>query len=409
MSSIFGRIKRKLRQDFGGRYLGIILEQVIQDAPKFARVTFPNLPQSVTAKLRDGRASLSTEVEFLGRFNRRRRADLAICEGGDILALAEIKYEDHLSAENYAQIEDYLWFVNSNSEVFFTYLTQHAPPEDDRLLIEMAASPRIKHLYFRDIHRAGKAFNETAVKWLIEFLEEEHVVYQEDLGGDAEQLIKLLMVRGLNLPHKTKLGRLRTRSNLIGSVDLLQTLTGNLVALSDWFYEQFREHFGNRFTPNFAFEPTFRISVVKKELHQSSKLTSSLWPDAKTGGDFWVEGSGRIKTKGTDMWLYLAFGLKFSLELSPTPELRRTVFAAIYGREGIWSYKERPITHTVFSLPEAKAQALIASTVDTALAKVLKDELPAFAQVPLQGLHRAVRERFSSRSPAAREPRVIRA
>lgn len=291
-----------------------MLEQIIIEVPEFAKEIFPGLPADICRKLKSGVATVSAEESFLGEQGNRRRADLAITEDGAIVALAEVKYEDHLAHSNYAQIKDYITLTKKENKPFFTYLTQYAPEESHHKLIKQAKNknPRIKHLYYRDIYRKSKNYDHPVIKWFTDFLTEEHVVYKDAFEKNALGSLKLLMVKGLYVKHAHGLGKLASSSNSPLAADLLGSLVGNIVALSDWFYGSFREHLGNRFVPGFVFDPEFDVKKIIKDIKNNKGNNKFLLDrNSRTGGYLWIGASGRLSGKNG----YVSFGYLFTLDL----------------------------------------------------------------------------------------------
>jgi hypothetical protein len=392
VTNIFSRIKGQLNQDFGGRYLGVLLEQVIFDAPKFAKVLFPVIPREVLKSLKNGTATAIAEFEFLGKGGKRRRADLAIVSDKRIIALVEIKYEDHKAPKNFAQIKDYLFNANGAGKPYFTYLTQHAPPKTDMLLIETARkkSNRIRHLYFRDLHREGRSFTDPVVRWLCDFLGEEHLVFRGEFKDNALIALKLLLTRGFHVKHAHGLGRkLSSFSNTMTAVELFSGFLGNAMALADWFHELSRDHFGNRFVPKFAFDPEFKMKSLKQTVAKNqAEETIFLERKAREGGEFWIQATGTVKGGAGGNWLYVSIGYWFTVSLT-TKKVQSGIYAEIEGR-GIVDNHENlrsfPLNNRL-KLTERKAQRIVLRSINAAIKLALSDTaLPQHARNRLDKL-----------------------
>jgi len=124
MQSFLSRFKDKLNADYGGRYVAAVLAEAIQDEPRLIEHLWGRIRKPPTY-------TITTEWCFDGQA-RRRFADLAILDKDDRpIALLEVKYEDHKSTRNSAQLDDYLKFCRSNKRVSFKCFTKHQLPDVD--------------------------------------------------------------------------------------------------------------------------------------------------------------------------------------------------------------------------------------------------------------------------------------
>jgi len=379
MANLFSRIKSKLSQDFGGRYLGVVLEQVIADCPKFSQVIFPKLGDEIVEKLQNGQATVSAERSFRVKM-KNKRADLAICDGQKIVALAEIKYEDHKAPGNFGQIGDYLDWQKRNDGVF-TYLTQYTPPLDDMERIEKAARSLdglIAHRFFRDLYRHGKRDyqNSYTVRLLCEFLKEEHVVYSEDFGAGAKAGLKFLLVDSLSAP-RTKFGKIGTVPNALRGTKLFADLFANALALSDWFqgHGRLETHFGNRFAPHIGFIPEFNSSKVKKRLGSDKEggKEKKVYFDghgAVTGGWLYILMHGKHKRS----LAYINMGYCFELNVNAKPPLLKGYIGSFVDGGGVEyseDWKSFKLSDSL-KLSEPSAHKLVLGTMTGAITKSLK-------------------------------------
>lgn len=378
MGNLFTRLKDKLSRDYGGRYIGVLLEQVIADAPKTATVLFPGLDPGIIKKLNDGTAQVVTEWRFPGRGQNNRRADLAIVDGETPLALCEIKYEDHLSAGNPAQARDYLTQCRANGAAF-VYLTQHTPSEDTLALITAARGEGLKahHLFYRDLYRKLQKVGNHTARLFCEFLEEQHVIYKDGFDDDALNALRYLMVRGLYVKHAHGFGTLKSEANVRYAPEVLSGLIGNVMALAEWFRGELHGHFNQRFRPSFAFDPMFKTSARPIDGQDWDYIRR----EDRTGGYFWVFGDGSVSS-GKDEYATFDIGYKFELDLSAETrekKIKAYIAAETYykGQENKDYYAWKQFTlRSNLALPEARARKLIVAAAAEVLGKVLSDSPP---------------------------------
>lgn len=400
MSNFFSRIKNRLSQDIGGRYLGIVIEQVVASEPRFALSIFPHIPEIVVKELSSGHARVTAEFAFPGRHGKSRRADLAVLRGEEIVALAEIKYVDHKSPGNWAQLGDYIAFARKHPGCSFTYLTQYSPPADDWALLKAAQNEiaSVAHIYTRELYARTSKFNSPSVHVFRDFLKEEYVVYCDRFQSNAQAALMLLMVRGLHLRHATGLGKLRTTDNARYAIELFQALMDNVIALSDWFYETFRDYFGNRFVPEFGFDAELDAKKIRKAFTRKSKngappkLLKRLPPDARTGGWFWVYMGGAFAGASQKQWLRLWFGYSFRLNLA-TGKIQAWLEAEIYGQglEEASAGGARLKMTPALALREQKARELLLRAVmDAVSVAVAEERLPKQSRLRIGKLQKDV-------------------
>ncbi len=100
MKSFFTRIKSKMHVDYGGRYLGEVLAEVIREVPSLA--------SALWGKKFSKPFVVVTDYDYAGA--GERLADLALIDlkSQKPLAIAEIKYKDEKTELSLAQLKDYL-------------------------------------------------------------------------------------------------------------------------------------------------------------------------------------------------------------------------------------------------------------------------------------------------------------
>lgn len=162
MKSFFSRLQSKFDASYGGRYVEIILQELSKEDNLITRI----LGKSTK------RCYLETEYCFTVN-SKKRIADIAIFTEDEhqLIALVEIKYDDHKSPTNAAQIEDYINFCR-NKYCHFTYLTQYYPAKKDITLIKESG---YSHLLFS---RFSAQLAEKSQSQLVNLF----VAYLEDKG-----------------------------------------------------------------------------------------------------------------------------------------------------------------------------------------------------------------------------------
>jgi hypothetical protein len=148
---------------------------------------------------------------------------------------------------------------------------------------------------------------------------------------------------------------------------LLADLFGNVIALSDWFQERLKPHFGNRFSPYIRFQPEFSRKKVEKSLRGDQEETVIFAREDRTGGSLFIYMGG--KQKGSPA--YISFGYWFELEgrakRSLTGYIGSEVFLAGVPYEGWRTFK----LSDSLKLPESSAQKLILHTMHDAINEAL--------------------------------------
>lgn len=126
-ASFFTHIRAKLRErsgeDLGGRYLAIILEQVIGEDPAVLRALFPKMSDKQAEGCR-----ARVEWSFKDIEEQNRFADLSVFHGSALVGMVEIKENDHRSKGNRDQLARYRQYMRKRRRpIHFSYVTKHMP------------------------------------------------------------------------------------------------------------------------------------------------------------------------------------------------------------------------------------------------------------------------------------------
>jgi hypothetical protein len=324
MGNFFSRFKNHLNFDYGGRYLEVILCEVIKDDLSLLKVVFPEIEINIS---KSKSIDIAIEDLFPSKFRTHRRADLVVKENGIHKALLEIKYKDEPQE---FQIEDYLKYSKKNG-ICFTYLTQYIPKEEDLNLIRNMQSNRYVAMLFSGLFRKIKdrKKNNPVTQLFLNFLEEEFMIYNQEINEDA---LHLLLIKGLSLKNRSGLGKKVSDANIKSIPPLWDILINNLGILGDRFYNDFRGLFKNRFSYNFGFDPEFSLRLLEKDINNiDDEKTVFLKPERKVGGNFWISASGKMKQPCSDDWLYVAIGYSFSVELKKK-KYSKFLYSGVFGK-----------------------------------------------------------------------------
>jgi hypothetical protein len=332
--SLFSRLKSKFKdhidEDLGGRYMAFLIEQLIHDEPRVINAIFPSV------SLRDvDQCTTQVEFSFPGKNRRRRRADLAIHHARHgLVALAEIKEDDHKNSGNGAQLEDYLAFLaqHRHRPPEFSLITKHQPP-DELLATIRAVAQRgyaARHLRYQDLYFGLEAAKSETARLFRTFLKENGVIYDTQID---EAALTLLMMQALKPMSHHGWGRLRTAENTAQVPVVMTKLLGNADVLAAEFYSAFRKFFGNRFTTDFSFAPYYDLDLVHRHLQRKkSNGLDEIAPKYSVGGYFDVGAQGKFCKVGKG-WLYAWIGYSFDLDIdSDEKKLACRLLAKVYGK-----------------------------------------------------------------------------
>jgi hypothetical protein len=366
MASFFTRIRSYFGQQYGGRYLSVILRELVQEA-------------SGVASLLNGRAlppdlyRVETEYSFRGAHGLRL-ADLALIDkrSGRPLLLVEIKHEDEKCPRIHDQLRDYVAEVKRHPEARFLLLTESPPSENDLDLIA-AAGARGTWRLWADVYRDLRPLAEQspAVALFRSYLAETTTVFAEQIESDA---VTLLLAKTFDLPHNNGLGnRLNTRERLASVGPTLAAIVARVAALGDEMLRPAKDGF-------FAIQPWVDCRFVQHFEAPKRGLGSDKGWDglvncqvakesSRIGGVLVVWARNRLQLRAHDS-PYISVGLLFYLDRrwGNGRALRTALYANVSkGRESLGWSEVRVALNATEGICLARAKTCSKKAVDEAL------------------------------------------
>ena len=359
----FSKIKSLLKHDYGGRYLALVLKEIIEEDNSITNQIWRE-----GKKIKKDSFYVQTEWSFP---DRPRIADLAVISkiDGRALALAEIKYEDEKKDDNKYQLNDYLDYC-CNNNINFTYLTKNLPPVSDLKIVNN------NYLSYASlVHRIERKKNTSYFsKLLCEFIREEGYVFQKKIDKDA---LLLLMVNSLSFPNRHGLGKLNTLKRITKDVPrTFETILNNTSVIGTMFYEGIAfNSFHKRPTLEYKFHPHINIKKSQSRLsileEKNEETITRLEKDEIEFGEF--NSYAYLKFKGGDRWLYITFGYSYQLEKGKdkSKALQSKLFAEINGEQVEYDYEETKIK---IELNEEKTYSTILELILKILSRSIKNK-----------------------------------
>ena len=215
MNSFFTRIQNKFDSSYGGRYIETILHEISKEDD--------SLPKMLGGTRK--KCHIETEYHFIVN-GRDRIADIAIISSdtNELISFVEIKYDDHLSQKNQAQLSDYIEYSKENC-LNFLYLTQYYPPSSDLNIVYEAG---FKHLLFSDLASELEQKKYSQITSLfINYLQDKGLCMKEI---DNDSLYKLLVRLFNPISGQSKIQN--NKSMIEGIPESLQSLMNNISILS---------------------------------------------------------------------------------------------------------------------------------------------------------------------------------
>lgn len=361
MKSFFSRLQSKFDASYGGRYVELILQELSREDELVARIL------GRTTK----RCYLETEYTF--KVNGRNRiADIAILTEDDhqLIALVEIKYDDHKSPTNAAQIEDYIQYCKSES-CHFCYLTQYSPAKRD---IDLIKESGCSHLLFSNFSsQLADRSQSQLVKLFIEYLEDKGLSMKT---VDSENLYKYL-VRLFN--PVSKQGKIQSNYSMVDGIpNSFQSLMNNISVIS----QELSQAIESKRSPviDFRLWPYFKFSKKEiKEMLEGDQIDANcfLSDNNKNGGELLAFARSIIIDKGADQsdWLYVEYGYKLVIKKGEK-EFVTHLYAHVYGKDlkedNPYLYIEKNLSNETISKKEKSLKhfyGLISSACDKAVSK----------------------------------------
>jgi hypothetical protein len=285
---LFSRLQSYFHATYGGRYVEYLIKASVDERPKLATVLF------------GVKASETLHVEYRFKVGAQKRiADLAFVDARTErpTCLIEIKYDDHKSPTNAAQIEDYLKFCNKVG-CRFILLSQHCLPRE--LLGRLPTKSSLQ--LFSDLASSLKDSDDSVGGLLRRFFVDRGLVMNEFKSRDLANL-KSFVFRLFN-PWGGQ-GRSHNKDAMDGGAaeafgNLLKNM--NIVAK-----EVATNESGRPPTIDFFFDPWINPKRISKEAGTNPGSDPISAAKSKAGGYLFVYG--RIRLDDTSKWLQIEFGV----------------------------------------------------------------------------------------------------
>ena len=375
MKGFFSRIKGKMSQEFGGRYLGEVLAEVFREEPSMTEVLWGR-------KLKD--FTIVTDNDYHDSF--KRLADLAVINRntGDTIAIAEIKYDDEKGSFTEKQLKVYLEYASKN-KIPFIYLTKNFLPSKQLLLLKEYKLARC-HLLYSEL-------GENLEKWLqknptncyglllADFLRDEGIMWNKKFSKKA---IKALIIKTGRFPHKSGHGRLVSESRMTEDIPAAFTaIMGNIAILGRVLQDEIdpeRAIVSISPSTDFSFNPHYSIKKLKKLLADScleedgDELVIYRGHEIVLGGDFIIWSRFVLPVKP-----YLCFtsSIRFSLKKGGG-NLEIFVGASVSGSVNDWesdcAFPIRVDENDEFELDEIKIRKAALKQLEKAITDCTKDQ-----------------------------------
>lgn len=272
--SFFMSVKSWLNQDYGGRYVSCVLEELFLAEPKIVQTVFGKAVKYETVEREE---PLRKYWPYL---KNTRRADIALIDSnGEVAALVEVKYEDQNNDRNHAQISDYIRFCNKykNDKIPFVVITKSVLPKIEEA--QLSENDNFaKCLSYGDIARIILANNSKShvAKMVKEYFEEEALMFK---AVDKDALM-LLMINSLHVCHNHGLHKQRSHKTILNAPRVLESLISNTGLIGDHIRHTYMpdNKFPKRPTPNFYFSPEILesyISRAQKDLTNEGEISNA--------------------------------------------------------------------------------------------------------------------------------------
>ena len=251
------REKRSKGMDLGGRYLGLILQEVLLENPALVKVLLPEFQMKLKSGLPVEKFTVETEVAFRvdEKKRKRRSADLEVVYG-DQRGFIEIKWEDIFLE---GQLEDYIEYC-SNQKMHFSilYLRPESFSGDEEAQIKggLRDGGKIGFISCRELHKNLIDHDDNITCLFRSFLEDYIMEYQDSINRNA---LLAIMKTGLNWNHSDGLRKVMVTGNLDDVPDVWKTVLTNIKVVSNRIYDSItkadRNLVGNAPGIDFHFRP----------------------------------------------------------------------------------------------------------------------------------------------------------
>lgn len=386
------RKKRSKGMDLGGRYLGLILQEVLLENPALVKVLLPEFQMKLKSGLPVEKFTVETEVAFRidEKKKKRRSADLEVVYG-DQRGFIEIKWEDRFLE---GQLEDYIEYC-SNQKMHFSILyllpESFSGDEDAQIKGGLRGGRKIGFVSCRELHENLIDHDDNITCLFRSFLEDHIMEYQDSINRNA---LLAIMKTGLNWNHSDGLRQVMVADNMDDVPDTWKTVLTNIKVVSKRIYDSItkadRNLVGNAPAIDFHFLPFIDAkSLQKKFSEKEPEYVTPARYDHNTydGENLRVHSEGGYFTINSRLILkpdnlLLECGTFFCFWPGKRDKtLRFGVFGNVWRKkENLSKYKERIIK----KIPLTKSQEGVLSipkedVVFNEIMKITKEALNAFS------------------------------
>jgi hypothetical protein len=312
MQSFFSKLKSKFSSEYGGRYMGIILEALITEEPKLLLCICPSIDKKY---LKGDIIQPIVEKPFEGEKKKKRFADIVIqTKNEDIpIAYIEIKYEDDLHE---GQLEDYIKIAQKNNSQF-TYLTKYTPSTE---VLQLLNENGFSHLLYTQLYeriQKVKLDSSYFIAQFCKFLEESFMLYNKNTIN--KNALTLMLMNNFDFYNRGIGGQKRTPANMENTIITLEHLINNISILTNRLYENNSQYFSQRSKSSFRFFPVYNTAKLTKEIsNNKSQENIEISSKALECGSLVV--SSYLVIKGPkNKWLYLVWGIAYDYFLKKKP------------------------------------------------------------------------------------------
>jgi hypothetical protein len=310
--SFFGALQSWFKEgygsDYGGRYVGLLLEHGFRVDPRPLKAFFRDVSN---LDLSSKHITLEREHLFRGRNGSRRRADLAVLADGRVSALVELKYRDRLldgGGPKPAQLDDYLHYCRRNA---CNFLLLHREPQTTRDIKKIKnAKQCLAHYAQLASYLARSAHSSSQL--LYQYFQEGGLVLEPIHTDYLARFMHRLV-----LPSNRG-GRVNITSKITEGPRQFQALLNNMRLFAADVTPQLlrvtRKESARAATVDFEIRERFDRDDVRAQTQQTSK-GGYLWIDSscRRGGSLEIWANNAF-TKDHQRWLYVFYGFEFHLE-----------------------------------------------------------------------------------------------
>jgi hypothetical protein len=306
-STIQGWVKSEFGPDYGGRYVGVLIQQVFT----FDSTPFRNFFSEITgnALFQSKSVRIKSEEQFQVKAGARR-ADLVVYIDEEPKLLVELKYRDRLikkSGTKPAQLTDYIELCRTlPSKPQFLLLHREPQRAEDISQIKRARQ-RMSHYLALASHLQRSSHPASAL--LLQYFREEGLVIEPIETNHLYRFFHRLI-----LPPRGS-GRINKTSEIVEGPLQFQRLLNNIRLIAADITPRLRTATGSNSTRaatvDFTVSNKYDATSVRKIMAGIKGTSFDIDGRARCGGivDVWAQNV----LPSSDGWLYLVYGIEFSL------------------------------------------------------------------------------------------------